>query len=42
MYLYPYATNVRYLSYKTVRGNADNTATALAMGLTDTVQLGPR
>jgi hypothetical protein len=35
-------TNVRYVSYKTVRGNADNTATALAMGLTDGVRLGPR
>jgi hypothetical protein len=35
-------TAVRYISYKIARGNADNTASALAMGLTDRVALGPR
>jgi hypothetical protein len=35
-------TTARYISYKTVRGNADNLATALSMGLTDSVRLGPR
>jgi hypothetical protein len=35
-------TQSRYISYKTSRGNADNTGTTLSMGLTDRVALGPR
>ena len=42
MYIYPLQTNQRYISYKSVRGNADNLAVAISMGITDAVMLGPR
>jgi hypothetical protein len=35
-------TTARYLSYKLARGNADNTASAVSIGVSDRVQLGPR
>jgi|SRR5215467_7494586 len=42
MYIYPFQTNQRYVSYASARGNADNTASAISIGITDAVMLGPR
>jgi len=35
-------TTFRYISYASSRGNADNTATAIQIGMTDQTRMGPR